>query len=111
LANNGYFFDPQNFRGYCSLLEVALQAYSQDSALVATNLVTFAENTGHLLSNYELIGTEPLSENQRLLISEGEAWLSSKYGYQYRRNLELVCRLVFEEFLSVHPTFAIPPAI
>lgn len=111
LKNKGHFFDPQNFRGYCSFLELALQTYSQNYAIVSTNLVSFSENESHLLSNYELIGTEPLSENQRLLISEGERWLTSKYGYQDRRNLELVCRLVFEEFLSVHPTIVIPPAI
>jgi GT2 family glycosyltransferase len=107
----GLIFDPANFRGYCAFLELAFQIYSQDKALVATNLVSFAENTGHLLSKYELIGTEPMKENQRLLIAEGEQWLQLKYGYTDRRNLEMACRLLFEEFLSVHPNLDIKPAL
>ena len=111
LKEGGLLFDPGNFRGYCAFLELAFQIYSVDKALVATNLVSFTENTNHLLSKHELIGTEPITENRRLLISEGEQWLKMKYGYTDRRNLELVCRLLFEEFLSVHPDLGIPPAL
>jgi hypothetical protein len=111
VSSSNHLFDPSNFRGYCSFLELALQAYAQDKAIVATNLVSFSENTSHLLSSYELIATEPLSSNRELLIQEGEEWLARKYGYRDRRNLELVCRLVFEEYLVVHPELTIRPAI
>ena len=107
LSQQKYIFDPENFRGYLSFIELALQIYSNNQGIVGTDLISFSENQTHILKNSQLIGTEPYSDNLRLLVDEGERWLLKKHGITDRWSLELQTRLVFEEFLRVNPDLAI----
>lgn len=95
-------FDSSNFRGFLLYLELSLRLYSNDYGIVLTNMLRFRENQSYLLNEHQLIGTEPYSENQRLLLDEGRQWLIDKFGYGDRRALENLVRLTFEEFVRVH---------
>ena len=80
-------------------------------AIVATDRISFAENTSHILMNHQLIGTEPIFDNLKLLVEEGEKWLAQKHGLLDRWSFELVTRLLFEEFLRVNPELKFPPLV
>lgn len=96
-------FDPENFRGYLSFLELSMRAYANNLAIAGTTLVSFSENEDHLLSKAHLIGTEEMSHNLKLLIEEGEDWLLSKYGLRDRWSMENIVRLLFDEYVRVNP--------
>lgn len=102
----GYVFDSNNFRGYLSFIELALQIYANNYSMGFTDLVSFSENKEYLLEKFELIGTEPLNKNQELLINEGENWLGQKYGLEDRWTFELIVKLLFDEFFSVNPSLS-----
>ncbi|CAB4335794.1 unannotated protein [freshwater metagenome] len=110
-SRQGYLLDPMNYRGYLSFLELALQVYANNRALVVTDLISFRENQTHVFNSYQLIGTEAHSENLRLLVSEGETWLASKYGVEDRWTFEMIVRLVFEEFIKVNPDIGLLPLV
>lgn len=107
----GELFDSSNYRSFASFLDLAFQIYAIDRCIVVTNLLRFRENKLHQLTKHELIGTEPHEENMSLFLTEGIDWLSSKFGFTDRRNLELATRLLFEEFCLVHPEISIRPAV
>lgn len=111
LLNQGYVLDPDNFRGYLSFIELALQVFSANLALVATDLISFSENQSHLLHNHHLIGTEPIAKNLELLIEEGEKWLAHKHGLEDRWAFEMLTRLAFEEFMRVNPELRFPALV
>ncbi len=111
LNNQGYILDPDNFRGYLSFIELALQIFAANKGLVATDLISFNENQSHLLQNHHLIGTEPIAQNIELLITEGEKWLARKYGLEDRWSFEMLARLAFEEFLLVNPELRFPALV
>lgn len=96
-------FDDNNFRGYLSFLELSLRAYANNLPIVATSSISFRENEEHLLTKSHLIGTEEMSQNLRLLVSEGEKWLANKYGFSDRWTFENMVRVVFDEFVRVNP--------
>lgn len=102
-------FDSANFRGYASFLELAFQIYCSNLCMGVTNLIRFSENNEHLISEHNLIGTEPFSENLELLLREGREWLSQKYGFTDRRNLENATRLLFEEYIGKNPASGLSP--
>jgi hypothetical protein len=111
LNNQGYVLDPENFRGYLSFIELALQIFAANKGLVATDLISFSENQSHLLHNHHLIGTEPIAQNLELLIKEGEKWLAHKHGLEDRWSFEMLTRLAFEEFLQVNPELRFPALV
>jgi glycosyltransferase involved in cell wall biosynthesis len=96
-------FDSKNFRSYLSFVEIALKAYANDYALVATRHISFIENESHLEKHYDLIATEESSKNAELLIAEGRAWLGRKYGIIDGMAFENLVRLSFEDFLFSNP--------
>ena len=102
---------PDNFRGYLSFMELALQIFSANIGLVATDLISFSENQSHLLHNHHLIGTEPIAKNLELLIEEGEKWLAHKHGLGDRWSFEMIARLAFEEFMRVNPELRFPALV
>ena len=109
---SGYsVFDGENFRGFASFLELSFQIYLSNFAAAVTNFVTLQEDNKYLLTLHELIGTEPYSENLKLLFGEGRDWLQKKYGASDRRALELASRLLFEEFRRVNPHVKVKPAV
>ena len=111
ICTNRPIFDTNNFRGYLSFIEVAIQAYANNLAIVGTDLISFSENKSHLIKSHSLIDTEPLEESYHKLILEGEQWLSAKYGLNDRWSFELICRLLFEEFMDVNPSFPFSPLV
>lgn len=104
-------FDPKNFRGYLSFIDLACQMYSSNISILATDLIQFSENTSILINEFQLIGTEPLEVNLALLGSEGETWLAEKFGTKERWTIELIARLLFEEFLRVNPSCKFKPLL
>lgn len=107
----GPVFDPENFRGYLSFIDMACQMYSANVGILATDLIQFSENTSILINEFQLMGTEPMEENLALLVSEGEDWLANKYGTKERWTIELIARLLFEEFLLVNPDLRFKPLL
>jgi hypothetical protein len=107
----GPVFDPENFRGYLSFIDLAFQMYSSNIGILASDLIQFSENTSILINEFQLMGTEPLEENMALLVSEGETWLANKYGTKERWTIELATRLLFEEFLRVNPDLKFKPLL
>jgi hypothetical protein len=95
-------FDNDNFRGYLSFIELATKIYASNKCMAATDLISFKENKSHTIKKYELIGTEPYDSNIELMLSEGKDWLLKKYGFEDRKSLELISRLLYEEFRSVN---------
>jgi hypothetical protein len=103
LVNKGTeIFDPRNFRGYLSFIELSTKIYASNKCMIATDLISFKENKAHTIRKFELIGTEPYSKNIELMLEEGKIWLQRKYGFDNRKSLELISRLLFEEFLTVN---------
>ena len=100
------FFDPDNFRGYLAFVELALQAYSNNFGILATDLISFTENESHLINHSELIKTENVARNATLLLAEGRIWLGRKYGFLDGITLENLTRLAFEEFMRLHPHYS-----
>lgn len=96
-------FDNQNFRGYLSFTDLAVKIYANNFCVAVSDFITFKENETYLQSQYQLIGTEPIEENSRLLLNEGKVWLAKKYGLHEGRSLELMARLLFEEFFRANP--------
>lgn len=107
----GPVFDPKNFRGYLSFIDLACQMYSSNISILATDLIQFSENTSILINEFQLMGTEPLEVNLALLVSEGETWLAEKFGTKERWAIELIARLLFEEFLRVNPSCKFKPLL
>lgn len=103
------FFDPNNFRGYLNFIELALRAYVNNHAIIATQHILFRENTSLLLDSYDLIATEPQNENMQLLVFEGKQWLHKKYAIEDRWSFELIVRLLFDEFLRINKDFPFQP--
>lgn len=103
LASKGTeIFDSSNFRSYLSFIELSTKIYASNKCMAATDHISFEENKMHTIKKFELIGTEPYSENIDLMLKEGKIWLQQKYGFDNRKSLELISRLLFEEFLSVN---------
>ena len=102
--NQGQVFDEDNFRSYLSFIELSFQVYGDNKSVLATDLVSFVENESHLLSNSALIQTESYTENLELLVTEGEAWLRKKYGWEDRWPLEMAARALFERYLIMNPS-------
>jgi hypothetical protein len=96
-------FDDNNFRGYLTFTELAIKSYANNFGILATDFISFRENESYLQTKHQLIGTEPLEDNARLLLDEGRVWLARKYGLSDGRSFELIARLLFEEYLRVHP--------
>jgi len=101
-------FDNDNFRGYLSFIYLAIEIYANNLCMVGSNLISFSENEDFLINNFNLIETESIDENKNLLIKEGLLILGKKYGLESRLGLELIGRLLFEEFKKVNPDIDIP---
>lgn len=104
-------FDVENFRGYLSFIELAVKIYANNWCFAATKSISFVEDTSLLLNSHNLIKTEPVSENMRLLLDEGHKWLVKKYGLPDRWNLELVARLLFDEYIRVNQDSPLKPLL
>jgi hypothetical protein len=100
-----YFFDAENFRGYCSTLEISMQAYANGFAFAVTDLVQINENQSYLLESSDLVKTEPADAHLRLMVNEGERWLKSKYGLTDSWAFANIVRLLYTEFLKTYPEY------
>jgi len=97
------FFDHDNFRGYLTSLELSFRAYANGWWVAATDLVLLSENESLLVDRAELIHTEPIDVNRRLLLEEGIAWLRSKYGIDDPWSYAQLVRLLHDRFVIEHP--------
>ena len=97
------FFDVGNFRGYLTSLELAFRAYINGYGVGITSSLIVFENETHLLERSDLIRTEPIGENQKLLLSEGLNWLHKKYQIQDAWDFAQLVRLTFDQFMKENP--------
>ncbi len=97
------FFDESNFRGYLTSLELAYRAYINGYGVGITNSLILFENETHLLEHSDLIRTEPIGENQKLLLKEGLNWLHKKYQIQDAWDFAQLVRLIFDQFMRENP--------
>jgi len=97
------FFDESNFRGYLTSLELAFRAYINGFSVGITSSLVIFENETHLLERSDLIRTEPIGENQRLLLEEGLNWLHRKYQIQDAWDFAQLVRLTFDQFIAENP--------
>ena len=100
---NSPFFDESNFRGYLTSLELAFRAYINGFSVGITSSLVIFENEMHLLERSDLIRTEPIGENQKLLIEEGLNWLHRKYQIQDAWDFAQLVRLTFDQFMLENP--------
>lgn len=103
MNNRSEFFDSENFRGFLTGLELSFKAYANGNCVGLTRHLVLRENESHLIEKADLIKTEPLDENLRMLVEEGEAWLRTKYGIQDSWDFAQVVRLLFDQFLVENP--------
>jgi len=103
MSGRDEFFDANNFRGYLTSLELAFRAYANGLCVGTTKNLLLRENESYLIEKASLMKTNPLEENHRLFISEGVAWLQSKYGIADPWDFAQLVRLGFERFLVEHP--------
>lgn len=103
LNSRSEFFDSANFRGFLTGLELSFKAYANGNCVGLTRHLVLRENESHLIEKADLIKTEPLDENLRMLVEEGEAWLGTKYGIQDSWDFAQVVRLLFDRFLIENP--------
>lgn len=99
------FFDENNFRGYLTSLDLAFRAYVNGFGIAITSGLVVYENETYLLDKASLIRTEPLDENQKLMIAEGLNWLRRKYQIQDVWDFAQLVRLCFDQFLVENPEF------
>jgi GT2 family glycosyltransferase len=99
------FFDEYNFRGYLTSLDLAFRAYVNGFGIALTSGLIVYENETYLLDKASLIRTEPLDENQKLMVSEGLNWLRQKYQIQDVWDFAQLVRLCFDQFLIENPEF------
>jgi GT2 family glycosyltransferase len=97
------FFDESNFRGYLTSLELAFRAYINGFSVGVTSSLVVFENESHLLEHSDLIRTEPIGENQKLLLEEGLNWLHRKYQVQDAWDFAQLVRLAFDQFMLENP--------
>lgn len=103
MSHDGAFFDPSNFRGFLTGLEIGFRAYSNGKAVGISRNLVLRENETYLIEKSELMRTERVDEHMALYVSEGEAWLSSKYGIEDPWDFAQVVRLLFEQFMVENP--------
>lgn len=103
LAGTQDFFDEDNFRGYLTSAELAFRAYANGFAVGLTKALIVRENESYLLEKSELLRTETMDENARLLVEEGLHWLRKKYRVKHPWSFELLAGFCFENFISENP--------
>ena len=105
MSAQGNFFSHDNFRGYLTSLDLAFRAYANGYCLGITSHLVIHENESYLLNRSDLIRTEPLDLNRRLLVSEGLKWLENSYAIGDPWSFAQVVRLLYERFLEENPSY------
>lgn len=106
MSPEGDFFDRRNFRGYLTSLELSFRAYANGLCVGVSSHMVLRENESYLLDRAQLIGTEPIDINRRLMVSEGLSWLKMKYSIDDAWSFAQVVRLLFQQFLEEHPEYS-----
>lgn len=99
------FFDSGNYRGMYNAAELAFKAYINSYAVLASDHIKISEDSSFQISQSELVKTENVSVNSRLLLEEGKEWLRSKYGILDPISLNLVNKLLWRDFLQAFPEY------
>lgn len=103
LSGKAEFFDANNFRGFLTSLELAFRAYANGKCVGVTKHLVLRENQSYLIEKADLLKTDPLEENLRMFVAEGEEWLHRKYGVKDSWDFAQVVRLLFTQFLVENP--------
>ena len=101
----GFLFDENNFRGYCSELELIAKAYANDWAAAITTEVWANENESYLIGCADAIRTEPYERNLELYVKEGKAWMKEKYGFSSHWTMQHYAKFFYDKFFEFHPEF------
>jgi hypothetical protein len=107
-ANNdqtliNYFYDGNNFRGYDCDTELILRAYQNGWFYAITRKVSHRENQTLTATLHETIKTDTQSKHQRLMWSEGMAWLKKKYGFDGKNQMRQLTYSTYLNFFSHNP--------
>lgn len=103
LNERSEFFDFSNFRGYLTSLELAFRAYANGKCVGISNHLVLRENESYIIEKADLMKTEPMEENLKRFVEEGELWLRAKYGIRDPWDFAQIVRLLFDQFLVEHP--------
>ena len=103
LSQNGEFFDHNNYRGYLTSIDIAFRAYSNGYSVGITNCLTTNENESYLIERAELIKTDPIDVNAKMLVEEGMQWLGNKYGISDPWAFAQLVRLLHDRFFDENP--------
>jgi len=100
-----FVFDGTNFRGYGLESEMIAKAYANDWAAAITTRAWAKENESHLLTQADLIRTEPYETNLKLYLEEGREWMRRKYGFNSRWSMQIYTKAFYDKFFEVHPEY------
>lgn len=103
LSETAEFFDSDNFRGFLTSLELAFRAYANGKCVGITKHLVLRENESYLIEKADLMKTDPVEDNLRLFVDEGEAWLRTKYRVNDSWDFAQIVRLLFRQFLDENP--------
>ena len=98
-----YFFDGNNFRGYCNEMELAAKTYANDYGVAITSKVKYLEQEDLLKFNHDNIKTEDYNKNLELYLNEGINWLKTKYGFNSQWSMIEFTKLYYETFFKNFP--------
>lgn len=98
-----YFFDGNNFRGYCNEMELAAKSYANDFGVAITSKVKYIEQEDLLKFQYKNIKTEDYNKNLDLYLNEGLYWLKTKYGFSSQWSMIEFTKLYYEAFFKNFP--------
>ena len=100
-----FLFDGSNFRGYGSESELIAKAYANDWAAAITSEVWARENESYLLDHADQIKTQGYKENIGLYVSEGQAWMRKKYGFNSYWSMQQYVKIFYDKFFEFHPEY------
>lgn len=103
LSERSEFFDYSNFRGFLTSLELAFRAYANGKCVGISNHLVLRENETYIIEKADLMRTEPMEDNLKRFVEEGEVWLRTKYGIRDPWDFAQIVRLLFDQFLVEHP--------
>lgn len=101
-----FLFDGTNFRGYLSESELIAKGYANNWASAITSLVWAEENESYLLTQADLIKTEPFEKIEQTWIEEGLKWARRKYGFNSRWSMQQYVKSFYDRFFEFHPEYS-----
>jgi len=97
-------FDGTNFRGYGTDLELVTKGYINEYATALSTAAFLNEDPELLMSQADLIKTDPFGVNARIVFEEGFRWMRRKYGFRTRLQMQVYAEMWYERFFALNPS-------